>query len=142
MWISTKDKLPPSGKNVLVYANSAIIGDDPNCKVKVMWLEYGISKEERLVMESSNDAKLRERSKSYIRSDQDGNNLLNYSWVGINHASHFGQDVLYWCEIPELPNDVIDMHNRAMEERKKPTNDQFWIDLGIRMVEKRFGSIN
>jgi hypothetical protein len=122
MWICTKDSLPPEGKLVLVYAENSVIDDDPNVCVSVMRLEYGLSIEDRLRMESGElEEDEDNRHNIYSRSDEHGNNLVNYSWIGYGFDEEFGQNVLYWCEIPELPNDVIQDHKEMMEAHKNPT---------------------
>jgi hypothetical protein len=41
------------------------------------------------------------RPGQYQGCDEHGNNLKPYCWYEFGPSNHFGQDVDYWCELPE-----------------------------------------
>ncbi len=65
---------------------------------KVAKFIRGISVKERAALE---DHDIRKRT--YRAEDEDGNNQVPYAWDEFGPATIFGQEVDYWCELPQLP---------------------------------------
>ena len=123
---SVLDKLPKNNQYVLIHLTITNWGDndDPhgNRYWRVAKFVKGISEEDRLKMKSGDTDDPAEtwytcptppgdwiehkskRSSVYKSGDVCGNNLVPYKWDEFGPSSHFGQDVDYWCELPELNN--------------------------------------
>ncbi len=98
--ISVKDKLPEQNQYVLIHLTISNWGDDDDPAGKRYWrvakFKKGISEEERERL-PDNDRRKRE----YHSEDAYGNNKVPYLWDEFGPNSHFGQDVDYWCALPE-----------------------------------------
>ena len=98
-WISAKEVLPTEEKCVLIWT-----ADGPG----VAKIKYGLSEKERSLMKQGVIpdpvvGKSR-RSNLYFWEDEDGNNRVPYRWQSEDSSMNwFGQEVLYWMPIPELP---------------------------------------
>lgn len=58
----------------------------------------GLSQKDRALLDVTD-----ERRRIYSFGDEGFNNLRAYEWSEFGPGSHFGQDVNYWCELPEIP---------------------------------------
>lgn len=98
--ISTHDALPKNKTYVLVHLKNPPWSDqdDPvGLKWDVAKFRRGLSEDERKALNGNEPRKYR-----YNSSDVFGNNLVPYCWDTFGPDTHFGQDVDYWCELPDL----------------------------------------
>ena len=94
-----KDRKPEDNSYVLIHLTIDNWGDRDNPEGKRYWrvakFVRGISQEERELL-SDND-----KRKGSLRSgDEYGNNQVAYVWDEFGPSTHFGQNVDYWCELP------------------------------------------
>lgn len=83
-WINTKKQLPNNNQKVIILTN--------NNDIQIAIFYKGHTKEEC------------EKINAYSFEDQGGNNLVPYAWKADGGPMKwFGQDVLYWMELPDLP---------------------------------------
>ena len=101
---STKEKLPDEGIYVLANVIAPWFDsiDQYGCTWVVVKLIYGISNNERQILLNSNNEEDIKKGKIYCSADEWGNNERNYYWDAFGPNHFFGQDVLYWCEIPKI----------------------------------------
>jgi len=98
--ISVKDRLPKDKQYVLAHLtkNNWFDSDDP--KGDRYWVvvkfKKGLTNDER---ESLCDDDQRKRL--YGEEDQEGNNKKPFCWDSFGPSCYFGQEVDYWCELPE-----------------------------------------
>jgi hypothetical protein len=119
MWIKTSEQLPPEGKYVLGRHNRGTwrdSTDQANVNCVVVKLLKGISKEERQKMKDSilpdEDMGPRYsgrgvvsrslRSRIVTSDDEDGNNLVPYSFHEFGPDHFFGQDITHWQPIEDF----------------------------------------
>ena len=92
-------KLPLPGKYVLIHLTKDNWHDSEDPE-GVYWdvakLVQGISKEERAALEDSDN-----RKHTYCFGDEEGNNLVPYSWETFGPSQYFGQEVDQWEYLPE-----------------------------------------
>lgn len=106
-WVSTEDRLPEDGQDVLIYDG----------ELGIAKFRRGISKEERERMKRGEFPDPEEtgwtladgyfkvkRSDSYGPADEGWNNLVPYYWKQTRGPMQwFGQNVKYWMPLPDLP---------------------------------------
>ena len=128
---NTKDNLPNNKEYVLIHITKTNWGDDDDPKENRYWrvakFVKGISKVEREKMASGElpdedtvgfifptppgeviQIKSK-RSKSHRSEDEGGNNHKPYNWEEFGPSSYFGQEVDYWCRLPNI--DLINSHH-------------------------------
>ena len=89
-WNRTSDSLPEFGKCVIGWYH----GDN--------W-EYPEDMYHRSVIMWRNKAK------------NESNNKRDYNWKTFGPSTYFGQDILYWSEIPRLPDEFLEeIENRTI----------------------------
>ena len=99
----SKGEMPPEGKYILVYVPDMPWRDSTDQRGvfwKVAKFVKGMSKEERRVLENSDNPVDRERARWYCSADEFGNNRRPYYFDTFGPDSYFGQDVDIWCELP------------------------------------------
>lgn len=116
MWIETAKQLPPEGKYVLGRHNRGTwkdSDDQDNVNCVVVKLGKGISVEERQKMKlgilpdkkhgpswcESQGWHYSKRSSIITRHDEDGNNLVPYSFDTFGSSHFFGQEITHWQPI-------------------------------------------
>lgn len=121
--ISVKDRLPEPNSYVLIHLTKDNWHDKDDPAGKRYWrvakFIRGISEQDRERMRAGEiedgeeigmifqtppgiwkEIKSR-RSSVYKSEDEHGNNAVPYCWDEFGLSKHFGQEVDYWCELPE-----------------------------------------
>lgn len=94
-WIAVIDKLPPLNKYVLcLHARFTWIDKDDPYKVNAIVLKR-------------------------IEAKEEGNNKRPYSYNEFGPDSFFGQDILYWAEIPEIPEVFVRLQDITKKKREE-----------------------
>jgi hypothetical protein len=117
-WISVEDRLPEDGKYVIVHLIGKPWGDskDPvGVFHDVAQTVIGISQETRERMKSGEILDPEEwtgdgyiqRSRIHRFGDEGFNNQRAFGFKPFGPGSHWGHEVDYWMEIPELPEPPI-----------------------------------
>lgn len=99
--ISTQDRLPNDRTYVLIHLPDRPWGDSDDevgKRWKVAKFIRGISDKEREALPLSD-----ERRNRYRGADKWSNNTVPYNWESFGPDSYDGQEVDYWCELPEIP---------------------------------------
>jgi hypothetical protein len=99
-WISTKDKLPPEGKYVLVRHNRGTwVDEDDQSNVNCVVAKKinGLSLKYRAELDPKSD-----RARTYGSADEGGNNLVPYYFFTFGPDSFFGQSITHWMDIEPL----------------------------------------
>lgn len=99
MWVETSKQLPPEGKYVLARHNRGTWvdrDDQDNVNCVVVKLKKGLSKMERAQL-PEHDV----RKHTYTCDDEDGNNLVPYSFHCFGPDHFFGQSITFWQPIEE-----------------------------------------
>lgn len=119
MWIETVKQLPPEGKYVLGRHNRGTwhdSEDQANVNCVVVKLHKGISQIERAAMKdgklpdpdygpmwcASEGTHFAKRSAVITCDDEDGNNLVPYSFHEFGPDHFFGQDITHWQPIEAI----------------------------------------
>lgn len=115
-WKLTKDELPKEHVPVLIAIGDMTHvskEDEYLAMYDVAWIEKGISEEERNNLPDDDD-----RKNIYKSCDEDGNNLVPYSWETFGPQEYFGQDVYAWAYIDECPftPEAKDVESKEFEE--------------------------
>ncbi len=99
---SVKDKLPEDRQYVLIHLTKGNWGDDDDPKGNRYWkvakFKKGISESDRDKLPIDHPKKL-----TWSGEDEGFNNRMPYNWQPFGPGSYFGQEVDFWCELPELP---------------------------------------
>lgn len=109
-WMRTRNELPEEGRIVLGFrnGNNWKFSRDPvmvNCVV--VWLEKGITRVEREIMASCPLKADQERARTYTSADEFGNNLVPYRWHTFGPGSFFGQEIVLWTYIDDIPTELM-----------------------------------
>ena len=116
--ISVTDRLPEDKQYVLIHLTKTnwVDNDDPNGNRywKVAKFTKGLTEDDREEMKNGNIPDVPEviwcasegthdvmRSDIYKGSDVQGNNHTPFNWEEFGPSSYFGQEVDFWCELPE-----------------------------------------
>ena len=92
-WIPCSVDLPNEGEWVLAKIND---GQPEGPHRDVVRIMKGITEEEREQLRQAGDR----RALVYCPGDEDGNNLVPYSWKTFGPAQYFGQEVIEWMPLP------------------------------------------
>ena len=98
--INIKDRKPKDRQYVLIHLtiNNWGDSDDPNGDRYWVVAKYveGITTEDREKLDINDPRKNR-----YQTGDVFGNNHVPYEFTEFGPSSYFGQEVDFWCELPE-----------------------------------------
>lgn len=124
--ISTKNQLPERNQYVLIHLTKNNWGDDDDPKGNRYWTVAkfirGMPEEECAAL-----GEYDKRKRMYTIADVFGNNLVPYCWDTFGPGTYFGQEVDYWCELPELEaieKAAADMANDGAEWVCPECNDK------------------
>lgn len=117
--INPKDRLPDDGEYVLAYFGNQPWGDDNDVKGNRFWkvvrIQKGLSKKDRDLLPTSDP-----RKTCYHASDEDSNNRVPYNWEEFGPSSFFGQECMFWCELPDVSKyQAHENHDRKLKETYK-----------------------
>lgn len=111
-WVKPEDYLPEEEKDVLIFDGSRMyvarvlkgISEEDRQKMKKGELPDPVS----IVWSLSTGYKEIHRSMLYNSADVHGNNRVPYCWeANAGQMKWFGQDVMYWSELPKSPLDGV-----------------------------------
>jgi len=102
-----EDKLPNDGEYVLIRLSreKPWLSNDDNVFWTVAMFNKGISLEDREKLDHSD-----ERKTLYKGCDEQGNNMCWYNWSEFGPSTHFGQEVVCWCYLPNLNENEFDLN--------------------------------
>ena len=98
-------EMPPANKYILIYAGNRPWhdrDDQKNVYWKVAKCIYGISMEQRTILENSENISDRYRASIFRTGDEFGNNLVPYCFEEFGPDSYFGNEIDVWMPLPEI----------------------------------------
>lgn len=112
----SKGEMPPENNYVLIYCSNKP-WFDPSDQANVYWkvakMVRGISFDERLELLNSGDPGKVIRANQYHKGDMGDNNAVAYIFEEFGPSSWFGQDIEYWCELPNIKEELTCSQNKS-----------------------------